>query len=135
MENHLDLKDGGLEWPLCVFVYQGGVKKKKEFPERWGFFLEQLITEIYPHQLECKSTVNTPALANVPHTPKLKGHFLIWPKLVDAAKQCMVLPWGLLVLKRVENFTTFKVLESNHLGNLYEWLQLEMAFTRNAIMR
>ena len=78
---------------------------------RCGFFLDQLITEIYSHQLECTSTVNTPA------HPKLKGHFLIWPKPVDAAKQCMVWPWGPLVLKRVENFTTFKVLESNHLGN------------------
>ena len=29
MENHPDLKDqGGLEWPLCFSVYQGGVKKK-----------------------------------------------------------------------------------------------------------
>ena len=33
---------------------------------RCGFFLEQLIAEISPHQLECKSTVNTPAPANVP---------------------------------------------------------------------
>ena len=49
--------------------------------------------------------------------PKLEGHFLIWPKPVDAAKQCMVWPWALLVLKRVDNFTTFKVLESKHLGN------------------
>ena len=31
IENHLDLKDEGLEWPLCFFVYQGGVKKKKNF--------------------------------------------------------------------------------------------------------
>ena len=31
VENHLDLKDGSLEWPLCFFVYQGGVKKKKNF--------------------------------------------------------------------------------------------------------
>ena len=38
----------------------------------------------------------------------------------------MVWPWGLLVLKRVDNFTTFKVLESNHLGNSKKWLQLEM---------
>ena len=29
MENHIDLKDEGLEWPLSFFVYQGGVKKKK----------------------------------------------------------------------------------------------------------
>ena len=35
MKNHLDLKDGGLEWRYVSFVYQGGVKKK-EFPERWG---------------------------------------------------------------------------------------------------
>ena len=28
VENHLDLKDGSLEWPLCFLVYQGGVKKK-----------------------------------------------------------------------------------------------------------
>ena len=29
MEHHLKrLKDGGPEWPLCFFVYQGGVKKK-----------------------------------------------------------------------------------------------------------
>ena len=28
MENHLDVKDGDLEWPLCFLVYQGGVKKK-----------------------------------------------------------------------------------------------------------
>ena len=28
MENHLDPKDGDLEWPLCFLVYQGGVKKK-----------------------------------------------------------------------------------------------------------
>ena len=85
---------------------------------RCGFFLEQLIAEISPHQLECKSTVNTPAPANVPAAaippppPKLEGHFLIWPKPVDAAKQCMVWPGGLLALKRVDNFTTFKVLES-----------------------
>ena len=30
--------------------------------------------------------------------PKLEGHFLIWPKPVDATKQCMVWPWGLFVL-------------------------------------
>ena len=79
---------------------------------RGGFFLDQLITEIYPHQLQCQTTVNIPA-----PLPKLEGHFLMWPKPVDAAKQCMVWPWELLVSKRVDNFTTFKVLESKHLGN------------------
>ena len=69
VENHLDLKDGSLEWPLCFFVYQGGVKKKRISPEMWGFFLEQLITEIYPHQLECKSTVNTPRPRQRPPPP------------------------------------------------------------------
>ena len=54
---------------------------------RCGFLLDQLITEIYLHQLECESTVNTPA-----DLPKPEGHFLIWPKPVHAAKQCVVWP-------------------------------------------
>ena len=41
---------------------------------------------------------------NTPAHPKLKGHFLIWPKPVDAAKQCMVWPWGPLVLKKGRKF-------------------------------
>ena len=75
---------------------------------RCGFFSDQLIAKIYPHQLECESTVNTPAptlrtespsissrkdrsdsASRVPRPlPKLEGHFHIWPKPVDAAKQC-----------------------------------------------
>ena len=48
-------------------------RKKRISPERWGLFLEQLITEIYPHQLECKSTVNTPRPRQRPPPPQAQG--------------------------------------------------------------
>ena len=48
-------------------------EKKRISPERWGFFLEQLITEIYQHQLECKSTVNTPRPRQRPPPPQAQG--------------------------------------------------------------
>ena len=46
---------------------------------RCGFFFDQLITEIYPHQLECESTVNTPAPSPSPRGTSLFSLNLYMP--------------------------------------------------------